>query len=269
MRARSKVLSVVLSFLLAFVFLSRVATAQQYPPPTPTDSEPTTTPTAEVDVCIGIEGEVDNEFVAGQAEEEGEVHVFGSAGAAGDNDTVNVYAEPGHTFIGSTEPFEDGSFSDTFTLPSGLEPGSYEVETDVPSCSDSAVLQVLSASGSGDGGGSDVLGNSQGDDGSNVLGSASDRGNLPTTGSNILDLVLLALALIAIGTLIRWVVKKRQAEGRVVGFSTKIWSPPALPAPAVPLLDTSGFEAFPAKRSAAIRSQKAEKSDPEPHSDWS
>ncbi len=262
-RARSIVGSVVLPFLLAFVFSSGVATAQ-YPPPTPT-----ATPTAEVDVCIRIEGEVGNDFVAGQAEEQGEVHVFGSAGAAGDNETVNIYSEPGHTLIGSTQPFEDGSFSDTFTLPSGLEPGTYEVATDVPDCSESADLRVLSAAGAADGGGTYVLGNAQGGDGTNVLGSASDKGNLPTTGSNILDLVLLALALIAIGSAIRWVVKRRQAEGRAIGFSSRIWSPPALPAPSVPLLDTTGFEAFPAKRSAAIRSKKAKKPDPEPHSDWS
>ena len=245
--------------------LSGPAAAQEYPPPTPTDGS-----TAEVEVCVGVEGEVDDEFVAGQAEEQGDVRVFGSAGSTGSLDTVNVYAEPGRVLLGSTQSNEDGSFFATFTLPASLEPGSYQVVTDSETCSESAVLSVLSVAGAG-GDGTDVLGASQSNsgDGTNVLGSATERGNLPTTGSNILDLVLLALALIAAGTVIRWLVKRRQSEGGVIGFSGKAWSPPALPPPAVPLIDTSDFVVFSPKRSAAIRSAKPKKADPEPHGDWS
>jgi hypothetical protein len=258
-RTRLIAVSVALLLPLALLSLSGAAMAgPTYPPGTPTAPPATTTPTASttptvvVDVCIEIEGQVDGEFVDGQATEQGQVRVFGSSGAAGSFDTVNVYAEPGHVLLGSTQANEDGSFSATFTLPDGLEPGRYRVETDSETCSESAVLQVLSAAGAGAG------------DGSDVQGTAGDRGNLPTTGSNILDLVLLALALIAIGTLIRWLVKRRQSEGGVVGFSGKSWSVPALPAPSVPLIDTSDFVVFSAKRSAAIRSQKPKKADPEP-----
>ena len=258
MRTHRRAVSVVILFLLVLVPLSS-ASAGTYPPPTPTEP---TTPTADVDVCIGIEGQVDGEAVAGEAEEEGQVRVFGSSGAAGSLDTVNVYAEPDHVLLGSTQANEDGSFSAAFTLPAGLEPGSYQVETDSETCSGSAVLSVLGVSSAGGGGDGDG-------DGTSVLGSLAERGSLPTTGSNILDLVLLALALIAIGTVIRWLVKRRQSEGRVTSFSGKSWSVPALPAPSVPLIDTSNFVVFSPKRSAAIRSAKSKKADPEPHSDWS
>ena len=262
MRTRSKGYAVlVLLLLLALFPVSRASAGPTYPPATPTagpTAQATTTPPVGVEVCIGIEGQVDGNTVAGQAEEEGQVRVFGSSGAAGSGDTVNVYAEPGHMLLGSTQANEDGSFSATFALPAGLEPGSYRVETDSETCSESAVLSVLSVAGTGGSGD---------DDG--VLGDANDRGNLPTTGSNILDLVLLALALIALGTVIRWLVKRRQSEGGVVGFSGKTWSVPALPPPSVPLIDTSDFVVFSPKRSAAIRSAKSKKDDPEPHSDWS
>jgi hypothetical protein len=264
-RTRFRGLAVLLLLgLLVLLPFSHASAGPTYPPGTPTaapTTQPTTTPSVEVDVCIGIEGRVDGEFVEGQATEQGQVRVFGSAGAADSLDTVNVFAEPGHVSIGSTQANEDGSFSAVFTLPDGLEPGSYRVETDSETCSESAVLSVSGVAG--------AAGSGNDDDDTSVLGDAIGRGNLPTTGSNILDLVLLALALIAIGTVIRWLVKRRQAEGRAVGFSRRTWPVPALPAPSVPLIDTSDFVVFSAKRSAAIRSAKPKKDDAEPHSDWS
>ncbi len=261
MRTRFRGLAVLLLLCLLALFPFSRASAGVYPPDTPT-AQPA--PPVSVDVCIGIEGQVNGETVEGQAEEQGQVRVFGSAGAADSLDTVNVFAEPGHVSIGSTQANEDGSFSATFTLPEGLEPGSYQVESDSETCSESAVLSVLGIAGAG-GSGNDDGTSVQG----SVLGNANDRGNLPTTGSNILDLVLLALVLIAIGTVIRWLANRRQSEGGVVGFSKKTWSVPALPAPSVPLIDTSDFVVFSPKRSAAVRRARTKKDDPEPHSDWS
>jgi hypothetical protein len=232
--------------LLAVVVMTGVADAQEYPPPTPT-----ATPIVEVEACIVIEGEVGNTFVVGQATEQGEVHVSGTKGAAGDEQDVDIFAEPGHVPLGSVPALEDGSFSGTLTLPDSLEPGSYEIATDVASCTETTTLQVLSASGEG---GTDVLGaGGTNVDGTDVLGASgenSDGGNLPVTGSDILDLVLLALILLVVGAGIKRWAKRRGR--RAVGFGLLKSRPLALPAPSVPHLDTRDFQLSVAVRRSPV-----------------
>lgn len=220
--------------VLAAAVVTGVAVAQEYPPPPPAAGS------AEVETCIAIEGEVGNGFVAGRAEEQGEVHVSGTEGAAGDEEDVDIFAEPGHVPLGSVPPLEDGSFSGILTLPSSLEPGSYEIATDVAGCTETAALLVLAASGEAL---TDVLGTgATNDDGTDVLGAAQESadGNLPVTGSDILDLVLLALILLVVGTGVRRWAKRRGK--RAVRFGVLKSRQLALPAPSVPHLDTRDFK---------------------------
>ena len=142
----------------------------------------------------------------------------------------------------------DGSFlSPVIRLSPHMTPGPHQI---IPVFTVGNVeffcpILIVDASTTGGGGGGGAVTNAR-DTTNGGGGGGGGGGVLPRTGTGIIMLILWALALVGLGTALVFAARRgglRAQPLRVVGarFRKRGDQPPALPAPDVPYIDTTGF----------------------------
>lgn len=192
-------------------------------------------PSCSLGDCLRFAGQVGNGFVVGRVQEQGQLRVAAVQGCCESNARVDIYMESERILLGTVRANDEGSYFGQFTVPASIEPGVHHLIADIEGCGEfRAAIEVLDPNGVR------VLGTST----RNTSGSSDNSGSgvLPATGQDVMRILLLALLLIASGSLLI-VLMRRFSPAYGVGVRSG-GAVAALPPPEVPFIDTSRFQPY-------------------------